>query len=83
MEHISANLIRHLSLILGSSLMAFSISLFAAPFFIKILTKFQFGQSIRETTVDGKNATIFKELHKKKEGWQLQFQLPFILCAMV
>lgn len=68
MEAISTAIVRHLSLILGTSLLAFSISLIAAPFFIKALKRFQFGQSIRETTVDGKEATIFNQLHKKKEG---------------
>ena len=68
MEQIAPALIRNLSLILGSALSTFMISIITAPYFIKLLKHFQFGQQIRTKAVDGKDASLFQELHKKKAG---------------
>lgn len=58
----------NLSLILGSTAFTFIIVLLATGPFTKILQKFQFGQQIREEAMDGKDAKLFKELHKHKKN---------------
>jgi phospho-N-acetylmuramoyl-pentapeptide-transferase len=58
----------NLFLILGSSTFAFLLVLLLTEPFTKTLKKFQFGQQIREETMDGKDATLFKELHKHKKN---------------
>ncbi len=68
METLGTELLRDLTLVVGSGLLTFLIAIISAPLLIKLLKRFQFGQKIREATVDGKSATIFNELHKKKEG---------------
>lgn len=59
---------RHLLLIFGSEIIAFIIAAIITPYFIHFLTKNAFGKQIRDTTIDGKEATIFKKLHLKKNG---------------
>lgn len=59
---------KNLGLILGSSTLAFVLVLATTNLFTKTLQKFQFGQQIREETMDGKDATLFKELHKHKKN---------------
>lgn len=58
----------NLTLILGSSAFTFLLVLLATSPFTKLLKKFQFGQQIREEAMDGKDAKLFKELHKHKKN---------------
>ncbi|MFA5829218.1 MAG: phospho-N-acetylmuramoyl-pentapeptide-transferase [Candidatus Gracilibacteria bacterium] len=60
--------IRNLTLILGSEVSAFVITLIIAPFFIKILHKYKIGKQLREKASTGEIASIFNELHAKKRG---------------
>jgi len=60
--------IRNLSLIFGSQIAAFLITLLIAPKFIKLLHKYKIGKQLREITSSGEKATIFQELHFKKAG---------------
>lgn len=68
MINIPTEITRHLALTLGSTMSTFLIAIIGAPHFIKLLKRFQFGQQIRTKTVDGKDATLYQELHKKKSG---------------
>lgn len=63
MDHI-ADLLR----IFGYSALAFVIAMLLMPAFINFLTKNKLGKQIREETVDGRQATIFQQLHGKKKG---------------
>lgn len=63
MDHI-ADLLR----IFGYSALAFVIAMLLMPSFINFLTKNKLGKQIREETVDGRQATIFQQLHGKKKG---------------
>lgn len=58
----------NLSLILGSTAFTFLVVLITTNPFTNLLKKFQFGQQIREDAMDGKDATLFKELHKHKKN---------------
>lgn len=60
--------IRNLSLIFGSQISAFLITIIIAPKFIKLLHKFKIGKQLREIASSGEKATIFQELHAKKAG---------------
>lgn len=60
--------IRHLFLIYGSLLSAFILAVVLTPPFVNLLFKYKIGKQIREETVDGKKATLFSKLHKKKSG---------------
>jgi phospho-N-acetylmuramoyl-pentapeptide-transferase len=50
------------------SVIAFVLTFFTAPFFIRFLYHHHIGKQIRDTATDGKAATIFQQLHKKKAG---------------
>lgn len=63
MEHVE-----NLIFIASYSGLAFLIALFAAPGFIKLLVKHKIGKNIREESMDGKAASIFRSLHLKKAG---------------
>ena len=60
--------IRNLSLIFGSQIAAFVITIIIAPKFIKLLHKYKIGKQLREVASSGEKATIFQELHAKKAG---------------
>lgn len=60
--------IRHLTLIFGSEILAFVLTIVSAPYFIKLLYKFKCYKQIRETASSGEAATIFQSLHAKKKG---------------
>ncbi len=60
--------IRNLSLIFGSQIAAFVITIIVAPKFIKVLHKYKVGKQLREIASSGEKATIFQELHSKKAG---------------
>lgn len=59
---------RYITLIFGSLLLAFVISLVIAPPFIRILHKYKIGKQLRDKASTGEEAVIFKELHAKKQG---------------
>ena len=63
-----AQIIRNLSLIFGSEISAFLITLLLAPTCIKILHKYKIGKQLREIASTGEKAAIFQELHSKKAG---------------
>lgn len=50
------------------SVVAFVLTFVLAPFFIRFLFHNNWGKQIRDTTTDGKAATIFSQLHKAKIG---------------
>jgi phospho-N-acetylmuramoyl-pentapeptide-transferase len=54
--------------IFGWTTVTFLVGLFLTPIYLKIAEKFKLGKQIRDVSVDGKDATIFKELHSKKTG---------------
>lgn len=62
------NLVPSLLYIFAYSTLAFVVSMAIMPAFISFLTKNKLGKQIREETVDGKQATIFQQLHGKKRG---------------
>lgn len=59
---------RYLTLIFGSLILAFLISLLISPPFIRILHKYKIGKQLRDKASTGEEAIIFKELHAKKQG---------------
>ncbi len=60
--------VRHLILIIGSSLLAFVIAFICAEPFIAWLTKNKLGKNIRTVASDGQNADLYHALHSKKAG---------------
>ena len=60
--------IRNLSLIFGSQISAFVLTMLIAPKFIKLLHKYKIGKKLREVASSGEKATVFQELHAKKAG---------------
>lgn len=63
-----SQLLRNLTLILGSEISAFIITLLVAPPFIKLLHKYKIGKQLRDKATTGEIASIFNELHAKKKG---------------
>jgi len=60
--------VRHLSLLFFSFGLSFVFALIAAQPFIRLLKKWKIGKQIREVATDGKAATLFHKMHKKKTG---------------
>lgn len=60
--------LRHFSLIFGLAIASFALVAFLTPFYYKLLTKYGVRKQLREETADGKQAVIFRELHKDKAG---------------
>lgn len=58
----------YLLAIFGWSTLAFMTTIILTPAFLKIAQKFKLGKKIREVSVDGKEATVFRQLHSKKSG---------------
>ncbi|MFA5747742.1 MAG: hypothetical protein WC872_01380, partial [Candidatus Absconditabacterales bacterium] len=54
--------------ILLFSLIAFLISRFLYPIYIKILKKYKLGKTIREEAVTGEKSKIFSSMHQHKQG---------------
>lgn len=54
--------------IIAFSLIAFFLSWFLYPLYIKVLRKLKAGKTIREHAVTGEKSVIFSELHKHKSG---------------
>ena len=63
-----AETIKDLSLIGGSSILAFLIAFALTPWFTRQLIRFKIGKQIREIAISGEKSTIFSELHAKKSG---------------
>lgn len=64
----SIDALRNLTLIFGSQIVAFLISVSLAPSFIKLLHKYKIGKQLRDKASTGEEAVVFKELHAKKAG---------------
>lgn len=60
--------LRHFSLIFGLTILSFASTAFLTPFYHKLLLRYGIRKQLREETADGKQATIFRELHKDKAG---------------
>ena len=60
--------VRHLILIMGSGFLAFFIAWAGAKPTLHFLRKWNLGKNIRKTATDGKSASLYHELHKKKSG---------------
>lgn len=58
----------YLLAIFGWSTLAFMTTIILTPAFIKVAQKLKLGKKIREVSVDGKEATVFRQLHSKKSG---------------
>lgn len=54
--------------ILGYALFAFAFTLMATPSFVSFLHRNKIGKQLRVETVDGREASIFRMLHKSKHG---------------
>ncbi len=63
-----AQYVRHLTLIFGSEMLAFLLTIGFAPLFIKLLYRFKCYKQIREVASTGEQATVFQSLHGKKKG---------------
>ncbi len=57
-----------LNVIIIYSLIAFFLSLMLYPIYIELLKKWKVRKTIRDDTVTGEEAKIFKELHQHKAG---------------
>ncbi len=60
--------IRYLLLIFGSQIISFFLTILFAPGFIKLLIRCKCSKQIREIASSGEKATVFQELHRKKQG---------------
>jgi len=54
--------------ILAYALFAFAIGLFLTPWFISFLRRNRLGKQLRVETMDGREATIFRQYHESKAG---------------
>jgi phospho-N-acetylmuramoyl-pentapeptide-transferase len=54
--------------VFGWGTLAFLITLLLTPAFLKLAFRFKLGKQIRDVAIDGKEATVFRELHAKKSG---------------
>lgn len=61
-------LIRDLTLIFGSTFLAFVITFILVKPFTKLLIKYRLGKQIRDTAISGEKAVLFSALHAKKSG---------------
>lgn len=60
--------IENLTLILGSSIVAFVIAIILTPWFTKQLIKFKIGKQIRDNALSGEKSELYSSLHAKKSG---------------
>jgi len=60
--------VEDLTLIAGSSTLAFLIAMSLTPWFTRQLVKFKIGKQIRENALSGEKASLFAALHAKKRG---------------
>ncbi|MCF7836254.1 phospho-N-acetylmuramoyl-pentapeptide-transferase [Candidatus Gracilibacteria bacterium] len=61
-------LLQNLTFILIFGSLSFVVAMVLTPIFIRFLERNSLGQQIRDSSVDGKVSTIFRELHLKKSG---------------
>jgi len=61
-------LLQNLTFILIFGSLSFVVAMILTPIFIRFLERNRLGQQIRDSSVDGKVSTIFRELHLKKSG---------------
>lgn len=54
--------------VFGWSTLAFLLTLALTPLYLRLARRFKLGKQIRDEAVDGKAATVFRELHAKKSG---------------
>lgn len=54
--------------VFGWSTLTFLVTLFLTPVYLKLAYKLKLGKQIRDVSVDGKKAAVFRELHAKKSG---------------
>ncbi len=59
---------KDLLLILGSTLLAFTLSLILIPSFTRFLIRHKLGKQIREVALSGEKSSMFSALHSKKQG---------------
>src|SRR3989344_1957441 len=57
-----------LAAILGYACFAFVLGLIFTGPFVRFLHTYRFGKQLRTETIDGQNAEIFQQYHKKKQG---------------
>jgi len=60
--------IENLTLILGSSILAFVIAIVLTPWFTRQLIKFKIGKQIRDNALSGEKSELYTSLHSKKSG---------------
>lgn len=60
--------VRHLILILGSGFLSFALAFAGAKPFIRLLERLNIKKKIRAIGTDGKSASLYHELHQKKQG---------------
>lgn len=61
-------LIRDLTLIFGSTFLAFAITFALVKPFTRLLIKYRIGKQIRDTAISGEKSVLFSALHAKKSG---------------
>ena len=54
--------------VFGWSTLTFLVTLLLTPIYLKLAYKLKLGKQIRDISVDGKKAAVFRELHAKKSG---------------
>jgi len=54
--------------VFGWGTLSFLVTLLLTPTFLKLAVRFKLGKQIRDVAMDGKEATMFHELHAKKSG---------------
>ncbi len=54
--------------VFGWGTLSFLVTLLLTPTFLKLAIRFKLGKQIRDVAMDGKEATMFHELHAKKSG---------------
>ncbi len=62
------NITYDLLLIISSGTLAFLIAILLTPWFTRQLIKFKIGKQIRENALSGEKASLFAQLHMKKQG---------------
>ena len=78
-----SELVRNLSLILGSTFLAFLITLLLIPRFTKFLIHHRLGKQIREEALTGDKTPIFSAMHAKKAGTPTMGGILIWGCALI
>jgi len=72
-----------LNQILLFALVAFGLSMFVYPLYIKLLTKLKAGKQLRENTWTWDKATIFNKLHKHKKWTPTMWGWVFLIVMLI